>query len=171
MSAPTGLPDVADEAPFLDGVTATVETIDGVLHICGYVVRWGQAGTSSAGRLVYLHGSIELPSDLSRVKLLVEHQTRGPVIGYGATADVDDHGLHMRFAVPEPAFLAAKDALHGVEHKLRDSLSSGVELSDGTRLRLRRAQLAPARGNGRLREVSLVVVPGFDTWDAGGDDE
>lgn len=164
----TELPD--PEAPVVDDVTASV-VVDaaGNVFIVGYVLRWGQAGKTSAGRLVFeTRESVDLPDDLSRVKLLIEHQTLGDVVGYGHAVDHDHAaaGLFMWFKVPDPALSSAIAAVEGVRLKLRDSFSPGIELSDGTRLRLRRAQLAPARGNGRLREVSLVVIPGFDQWTA-----
>lgn len=153
------------DAPAVDDVTATVEADDGRVSIVGYVVRWNQAGQTSAGRLVFDDaGRVALPADLSRVKLLIEHRARGAVIGHGAEARPDDVGLWMRFAIPLPDRSPALDAIEDVRHQLRDSFSPGVELDDATRLRLRRAQLAPVKGDGRLREVSLVAIPGFDDW-------
>lgn len=171
MTSTVGLP--GDQRPAsLDDVTATVERDEnGDYFVVGYVVRWRQAGQTSAGRLWFERDRIELPRDLSRVKLLVEHRTGGQVIGHGAEARPDDVGLWMRLAVPDPDRAGVADTLRDVEKKLRDAFSPGVELDDATRVRLRRAQFAPVSGSGRLREVSLVAIPGFDDWGPGEDDD
>lgn len=171
MTSTVGFPDV-DRPAALDDVTATVERDEaGDYSIVGYVIRWRQAGQTSAGRLWFERDRVELPRDLSRVKLLVEHRTAGRVIGHGEAWRSDDNGLWMRFAVPEPERAGIADTLLDVQKKLRDSFSPGVELDDATRVRLRRAQFAPVSGVGRLREVSLVTIPGFDDWGPGEDDE
>lgn len=128
--------------------------------IAGRVVPFGPAGETSFGRLTFAAGSITLPEDPRRVKLLVEHDQRavvGHAIGFEERAD----GLYATFNVPETP--AGDEAITLAEAGLRDAFSVGTQLDDATVTKLYRTErggTVPARG--ALREVSLVSVPAFD---------
>lgn len=128
--------------------------------LTGLIIPWHAAGTTSEGRITIAPGAIELPEDLSRIKLLREHDQAGDPIGYAISIVETDAGLVGVFEVPDTP--AAQLALAEAADKLRDGLSAGIDFDDATKLRLVRASNASVAASGRLREVSLVVVPAFD---------
>jgi HK97 family phage prohead protease len=136
-------------------------TVDAAARtITGVIVPYGPVGQTSAGRLQFSRGSLALPADLSRVKLLREHAQADEVVGYLTAAVESDGGMVGTFYVPETP--QGDKALAEAAAKLRDAFSVGAQLDDKTATDLRRANGAAVQGRGQLREVSLVSVPAFD---------
>jgi HK97 family phage prohead protease len=131
-------------------VTASLER----RTITGQLVPWDTIGNTSAGPTRFAAGSVELPSDLSRVKLLKDHNTADP-IGYLVDAHDDGTGLFGTFKIPETS--AGDEALLQAAEKLRDGLSVGVTLNDWSR-----SADALEVVSSSLSEVSQVAIPAFD---------
>ena len=132
------------------GITANLER----RTISGQLVPWDTIGHTSAGPTRFAAGSVTLPEDLSRVKLLRDHNTSSP-IGYLIDAHSTDGGLFGTFKIPET--VAGDEALLEASAKLRDGLSVGVTLSDFTHS----ADALEVAGS-HLNEVSQVALPAFD---------
>lgn len=125
--------------------------------ITGTAVTYGQVLGASTGPVSFAPRSLHMAADLTRVKLLIDHDHTQPV-GYLTAADDSDERLVVTFAVPvgEAGDRALADAAHG----LRDGMSVGVwidadgftEDTDGT------VHVTA----GTLREVSLVAIPADD---------
>lgn len=123
--------------------------------IAGLVLPYGPGGSTSIGVVTASVGSVRLPPDLSRVKLLSGHSTdpAGAVpVGVAIAADETEDGLRMTFRVGSTA--AGDTALLEAAEGLRDGLS--VELF-GPRLDARRHLT-----DGLITAVSLVPVPAFE---------
>lgn len=123
--------------------------------IAGLVLPYGPGGSTSIGVVTASVGSVRLPPDLSRVKLLSGHSTdpAGAVpVGVAVSADETEDGLRMTFRVGSTA--AGDTALLEASEGLRDGLS--VELF-GPRLDARRHLT-----DGLITAVSLVPVPAFE---------
>jgi HK97 family phage prohead protease len=123
--------------------------------ITGRLVPWGELGNTSAGPTMFAAGSVEVPDDPVRVKLLRDHDTTAPV-GHAVALDDGTDGLYGTFRVPEGddgdrALLEASD-------RLRDGLSVGVRLVDAERDDAGVLQVAASF----LMEVSQVALPAFD---------
>lgn len=131
-------------------VTASLER----RTISGQLVPWDTIGHTSAGPTRFAAGSVELPADLSRVKLLRDHDASSP-IGYLVDAHDTGTGLYGTFRVPETA--AGDLALLEAAEKLRDGLSVGVQLVDYSR-----SPDALEVASSTLSEVSQVALPAFD---------
>lgn len=128
--------------------------------ISGRIVPYGPAGQTSFGRLTFAVGSLVLPDDPKRVKLLVEHDQRH-VVGHATGFEERPDGLYATFHVPETP--AGDEALTLVEAGLRDAFSVGTQLDDATLTRLYRTERGgTVAARGTLRETSLVSVPAFE---------
>lgn len=124
--------------------------------ITGPIITFNELGTPSTGPTVFTAGSIALPDDLSRVKLLVQHDTYSAAVGYLIEAKVDGDQMIGTFKLPESeegdAVLA--EAADG----RRDGLSVGVTITNydwgdkGDVMHVHAAQ---------LREVSVVTIPAY----------
>ncbi len=122
--------------------------------ISGQLVPWDTIGHTSAGPTRFAAGSVALPEDLSRVKLLRDHNRENP-IGYLIDSHSTDGGLFGTFKIPETP--AGDTALLEASEKLRDGLSVGVTLSDFAHS----ADALEVAGS-HLNEVSQVALPAFD---------
>ena len=126
--------------------------------ISGLVLPYGVAAQrTSAGPVVFAAGSIEHHPDLSRIKLLVDHDA-GRSVGYCTALDNTADGVRATFAVERSAAGDEALAKASPESRTRDGLSVGVDVlmahqaADGSHLLVTRAQ---------LNEVSLVSLPAF----------
>lgn len=137
-------------ATLTTNVTANLER----RTITGQLVPWETIGHTSAGPTRFAAGSVNLPDDLSRVKLLRDHDTAAP-IGYLTSAHDDGTGLYGTFRIPETP--AGDLALLEAAEKLRDGLSVGVTLADFTHS----ADALEVTAS-HLNEVSQVALPAFD---------
>lgn len=130
-----------------------VATARSVRGINGVALVFGAVGNSSAGPTRFEAGSIRLPEDLSRVKLLLDHDATDP-LGYLTEAIVDDEKLSVSFTVSEGD--RGDMALAQAADKRRDGLSVGCQIEDwhrdGDTIVVTKASLF---------EVSLVSIPAF----------
>lgn len=148
----TPLPDQLTGSPAADQIASAA--LDD-RTIAGLVLPYGPGGSTSIGVVTASVGSVRLPPDLSRVKLLSGHSTDpggATPVGYAIAADETDDGLRMTFRVGSTP--AGDGALLEASEGLRDGLS--VELF-GPRLDARRHLT-----DGLITAVSLVPVPAFD---------
>jgi hypothetical protein len=118
--------------------------------ISGLVIPWEEYGDTSVGRVIAGQGSIRLPDDLSRVKLVDLHQSPARAIGYGTQAQVTAAGITMTFHVPETP--EGDRALMEASAHLADAFS--VELSQ---LQLQGDRITDSE----LNAVALLPVPAF----------
>lgn len=121
--------------------------------ITGLVLPYGRPGYSSAGHVTAAKGSVTLPEDLSRIKLLRDHSDNPSgfqPVGYATAADDRDDGLYMTFAVSTTADGDA--AIDDVRQRVRDGMS--VELVE-TRINAGRLDAAT------LSAVAIVPIPAF----------
>ncbi|MFD8101939.1 hypothetical protein ACFV24_20570 [Nocardia fluminea] len=122
--------------------------------ITGIAVTFGTVGAGSIGPTTFAPGSIELPADLTRVKLFRDHRDQygiGTPVGWLTHAVARPDGLHCTFAIGTgPDGDQALADAQGVRDGLSIEISGKLDRSpDGT---VRRAQLAA---------VALVPTPAF----------
>jgi HK97 family phage prohead protease len=121
--------------------------------ITGKIVPFGnEIGYTSAGKVVFSKGSIEIP-DSPKPKLLLEHDPKKPIgrlISYEETED----GIYATFKVSNTT--RGNDALIEASEELRSGLSVGVEVIDSKREGGVIKVLAS-----RMYETSLVQAAAF----------
>lgn len=134
-------------------VTASAST----RTISGVATRYGEKASASTGPVSFAAGSITVSDDPTRVKLLIDHDTRQPV-GYLTAFASTDTELTTTFHVPDGE--AGDRALHEAANGLRDGLSVGVWAEDdGYQIESDGSVTITA---GTLREVTLCALPAFD---------
>lgn len=131
-------------------LTAAIDA--GSRTISGLALPYGVVGMTSIGPVTVEAGAIELPEDLSRVKLFNEHDRNTPV-GYLESADDQADGLTLSFHIG--ATPAGDAAILEASERLRDGLSVELDLLtfDDTET------IVTA---GMLRGCGLVTVPAWD---------
>jgi HK97 family phage prohead protease/HK97 family phage major capsid protein len=98
--------------------------------ITGKIVPFGnEVGYTSAGKVVFKKGSIEIP-DSPKPKLLLEHDAKKP-IGRMVSYEETDEGIYATFKVSNTT--RGNDALIEASEQLRSGLSVGVEVIDSKR--------------------------------------
>lgn len=118
--------------------------------ISGLVIPWEQYGDTNVGRVIAGQGSIRLPDDLTRVKLVDMHQQPPRAIGYGTQASVDATGVTMTFHVPE------------TPEGDRALMEASAHLADAFSVELSQLQLTGDRiTDSELNAVALLPVPAF----------
>lgn len=137
----------------VSAANTTVETAQTVRGINGTALIFGAVGNSSAGPTRFEAGSLVLPEDLSRVKLLLDHDATDP-LGYLTKADIDGERFSAEFTVAEGE--RGDMVLAQARDKRRDGLSVGCQIidwhMDGSTVVVTKATLT---------EVSLVSIPAF----------
>lgn len=141
----------------LDTVTgATFEVNAETRTIKGLVLPYNAVGNNGWGKYSFGKGTVTWPTDLSRVKLLVNHDF-GQAIGYATALEETDAGVVGTFKVARGA--AGDQALSMAEDKVWDGLSAGLgvdskfaDAGDGVQA----AIAAP------LAETSLTPLPAFE---------
>ncbi|PCE13992.1 hypothetical protein AUC47_04915 [Microbacterium sp. SZ1] len=134
----------------LAGVDETNRTMTGA------ITEYGVVGFTSMGPTIFEPGSITVPAELRRVKLLVQHDTYSAAVGY-MTAFTDDSRLPTAtFAVPEGE--RGDLALFEAQNGLRDAFSVGVSIQEW-RIDENDNLVVSA---GTLYEVSQVTIPAYD---------
>jgi HK97 family phage prohead protease len=121
--------------------------------ISGKIVPFGgEIGQTSAGKVVFEKGSIQIP-DSPKPKLLLEHDAKKP-IGRMVSYREDEDGMYATFKISNTQ--RGTDSLIEASEQLRSGLSVGVEVIDGK------------RENGvyrvlksRMEETSLVQAAAF----------
>lgn len=98
--------------------------------ISGKIVPFdGEIGATSAGKVVFEKGSIDIP-DSPKPKLLLEHDAKKP-IGRMVSYREDEDGMYATFKISNTT--RGNDALIEASEQLRSGLSVGVEVIDGKR--------------------------------------
>jgi HK97 family phage prohead protease len=124
--------------------------------ITGDIVEYGVVGHTSLGPTIFVGaGSITAPAPLSKVKMLVQHDTERSV---GFLQDIADDGSKPKATFSVPAGPEGDDALTKAANGTRDSFSVGVHLQEYS---------FDDDGNllvhaSTLKEVSLVTIPAFE---------
>lgn len=123
--------------------------------IGGLSVPWNVDGMPSTGRTRFEAGSISVPADPTWVKLLVEHNPNAAV---GHLRESRDTAPGLLAALRVADGPAGDQALADAENHTRDALSVRVEVDkwrrDGETLVVQAS---------RLREISLVAVPAYES--------
>jgi HK97 family phage prohead protease len=121
--------------------------------ITGKIVPFGnEIGYTSAGKVVFNKGSIEIPES-PKPKLLLEHDPKKP-IGRLVSYQETDEGIYATFKVSNTT--RGNDALIEASEQLRSGLSVGVEVIDSKREGGVIKVLAS-----RMYETSLVQAAAF----------
>lgn len=131
-----------DQAPPL--VAETSRTIS------GRVLPWSELGRTNNGALQFSPGSVNIPTDVKRVKLLAGHSPTGIPVGHATSWESKADGLYMSFQVGTGA--DADRALTAAAESVIDAFSIeayGIE-RDGTTVT---ASIMSA--------VALVPMPAF----------
>lgn len=125
--------------------------------IKGLVLPYGVIGTpGQGGKYTFARGSVQLPADPTRVKLLIGHDF-SKAVGHGIAFEDTAEGVVGSFKVARGA--DGDHALSMAEDKVWDGLSAGIG---------RNAKFANAPGGvfsaitADFPEVSLTPMPGFD---------
>ena len=121
--------------------------------ISGKIVPFGgEVGQTSAGKVIFEKGSIEIP-DSPKPKLLLEHDPKKP-IGRMVSFREDQDGIYATFKISNTT--RGNDALIEASEQLRSGLSVGVEVLDGKREKDVYRVLSS-----RMAETSLVQAAAF----------
>lgn len=132
--------------------------------VAGLVLPFGKPGRTNAGALTFGPGSISIPTDISRVKLLAGHSPSGVPVGVATDWHATDEGVFMTFKLGSTP--AADEALAQISDGVIDSFSieaMGIHKTGGTVKK------------SLLKAVALVPFPAFsdarvDTIHAEADD-
>lgn len=127
-----------------------VVTAESERTITGRVLPWNEFGRTNSGALKFPKGSINVPKEISRVKLLAGHSPAGIAVGHATDFEVTDDGLYMTFKIGSHA--AGDDALLQASEKTVDAFSVecyGIERA-GTTVT-----------NSYLSAVALVPNPAY----------
>jgi HK97 family phage prohead protease len=133
-------------------LTANIEerTISGKIVPVGT----GEIGSTSAGRVVFENGSIELPQDPKKVKLLNQHNTKDPRGRAMFFNEVPNDGIYATFSVSKSE--KGTQSLIMAEEGLVSGLSVGVEV---IKSKIKAGVMHITQS--RIMEVSLVTEPAF----------
>jgi HK97 family phage major capsid protein len=114
----------------------------------------GEIGNTSAGRVVFENGSIELPEDPKKIKLLNQHNSKDPRGRASYFNEVPNDGIYASFAVSKSE--KGTQSLIMAEEGLVSGLSVGVEV-----LKSKVKSGVMHVSSARLYEVSLVTEAAF----------
>ena len=117
-------------------------------------VGTGEVGNTSAGRVVFENGSIQLPEDPKKIKLLNQHNTKDPRGRATYFNEVANDGIYASFAVSKSE--KGTQSLIMAEEGLVSGLSVGVEVIK-SKVKSGVMHVSAAK----LYEVSLVTEPAF----------
>jgi len=134
--------------------SSQIEAADGERRIiAGQIVPFGSVGNTSAGRVIFERGSIQIPA-VSKIKLLAQHNTNDP-IGRAKSFSETASGIDGVFKLS--AASKASDYLVMASEGLIDGLSVGVEVLASKEMKDGTMVVTSAI----LKEVSLVESPAF----------
>jgi HK97 family phage prohead protease len=124
-------------------------------EISGKIVPMGtgEIGNTNLGGVVFEAGSIDV-SDISKIKLLSQHDMKKPV-GRMTAADVREDGIYATFKLSRST--GGNDALVMAQEGLVSGLSIGAEIISSKPSRDGHTVVTAAK----LKEVSLVTEPAF----------
>jgi HK97 family phage prohead protease len=124
--------------------------------IAGQIVPFGEIGNTSAGKVIFEKGSIQVPN-VSKIKLLAQHQqTASGVIGRAQSINETSTGMNGVFKVSASA--DGENFLIKASEGILDGLSVGVDVIRATE---RKDGVLIVKA-AILKEVSLVETPAFD---------
>jgi HK97 family phage prohead protease len=134
-------------------LTANVEerTISGKIAPAGT----GEVGNTSAGRVVFEKGAIQLPEDPKTIKLLNQHDMKQP-LGRATSFTTDEEGIYASFKISRSN--RGTEALILAEEGLQSGLSVGVEV---IKSKMKAGVMHVIQAS--LFEVSLVTTAAFKT--------
>lgn len=98
-----------------------VITAEGERTITGRVLPWDEFGATNSGPLKFPRGAVQVPKEITRVKLLAGHSPQGVAVGHATAFEVKDDGLWMTFKIGSHA--AGDDALLQASEKTVDAFS------------------------------------------------
>jgi len=134
--------------------SSPIEAADGERRIiAGQIVPFGSVGNTSAGRVIFERGSIQIPTP-SKIKLLAQHNANDP-IGRAQSFKETAAGIDGVFKLS--AASKASDYLTFAAEGLIDGLSVGVEVMASRERKDGTIVVTAAL----LKEVSLVESPAF----------
>ena len=114
----------------------------------------GEIGNTSAGRVVFENGSIQLPEDPKKIKLLNQHNSKDPRGRASYFNEVANDGIYASFSVSKSE--KGTQSLIMAEEGLVSGLSVGVEVIK-SKMKSGIMHVSAAR----LYEVSLVTEAAF----------
>jgi HK97 family phage prohead protease len=129
--------------------------------ISGLIVPFGEVGYASSGPTRYSKGSLRVPADLSRVKLLIQHDTYAAAVGEMTDYSETNDGATATFYLPPGD--AGDEALAAAADGTRDGLSIGTLITDYTYDPQNGDTIIVAEAGAQLTEVSLVTIPAFQS--------
>jgi len=134
---------------------SSIECSEERREISGKIVPMGtgEIGNTNLGGVVFEAGSIDV-SDISKIKLLSQHDMKKPV-GRMTAADVREDGIYATFKLSRST--GGNDALVMAQEGLVSGLSIGAEIISSKPSRDGHTVITAAK----LREVSLVTEPAF----------
>lgn len=145
-----------------------VVTAEGERTITGRVLPWDEFGRTNNGALKFPKGSVNIPKDINRVKLLAGHSPTGIAVGHATSFDSRDDGLYMTFKIGSHD--AGNDALLQASEKTVDAFSVecyGIERAGTTVTRANLSAVAlvpnPAFASARVEQVLASDHPQDDT--------
>ena len=135
--------------------SASITASDGESRmIAGKIAPYGEVGYTSAGKVVFQEGSINIPN-VDKVKLLMSHDN-SKVVGRMRSVESKKDGMYASFSVSRST--AGSDAILLAQEQLMDGLSVGVEVSASEP---KSDYLLVTAAT--LREVSLVESAAFSS--------
>jgi HK97 family phage prohead protease len=143
--------DVLMTSPAVVTASTSARTVTGTAALYGVV------GNASLGPMIIEPGALQLAEQMSRVKLLVDHD-QGQPVGFASSATDTPERLSMTFSVPTGQ--AGDQALVQAANGLRDGLSVGMWINDGGYTWDEDDVLHVS--SAQLREVSLCALPAYD---------
>jgi HK97 family phage prohead protease len=134
---------------------SSIECSEERREISGKIVPMGtgEVGNTNMGGVVFEAGSIDV-SDISKIKLLSQHDMKKPV-GRMTAAEVRPDGIYATFKLSRST--GGNDALIQAQEGLVSGLSIGAEVIASKPSRDGHLVVSSAR----LKEVSLVTEPAF----------
>jgi HK97 family phage prohead protease len=134
---------------------ASIECSEERREISGKIVPMGtgEVGNTNMGGVVFEAGSIDI-SDISKIKLLSQHDFKKPV-GRMTAAEVRPDGIYATFKLSRST--GGNDALIQAQEGLVSGLSVGAEVIASKPSRDGHIVVSQAK----LKEVSLVTEPAF----------
>lgn len=145
----------ATETLLTAAVTGTVQAADTTARtITGTILTYGETGPTNLGPTRFAKGSLPIPSDPARVKMLIEHAA-GTVVGKATRIWDEGDKLMGTFTVASGA--VGDEVLASASEGMRDSLSIGVAVTTSRRGADGALEVSAAI----MREVSMVAIPAF----------
>lgn len=144
------MPNSVNVTKNTDPTPPTIVLAEDSRTISGRVLPWNEPGATSVGSLVFPPGSISIPTDISRVKLLAGHSPAGIPIGVATGWESRTDGLYMNFklgstpAADEAIALASEHVIDAFSIEAMGIVKTGERVNSSL-----------------LKAVALVPFPAF----------